>query len=283
MCRSDVRAAGQPSPSGVLSKEENMSNFKDRTVGNNFKVVYNGEVYSAQIDRSNSSMHENTTDEEGNTVVKKLNAANLNAAFAEKQDRLIAGQGIEIEGNTVNTSHTFQYDSLVLPLNDTTVYAVNNQAWEMTYKSDSIAKGGFYIKKLSEGKNCSAEFELENMHFTAADSDPTVAVKFVGNQTIHCLFRLKKSAARIVNNSWKTVGSITGVGALMPVVQGNDSVKVRVVRIDQGNGKDVFSFFFNGNKIGEIEMDLLGYSTVSIGTVGCKADKIKHWRFEHIG
>lgn len=215
---------------------------------------------------------------EGGTL---LNAETLNAAFAEKQDVLTAGDGITIENGKISANCDFSPFAENISAAD---YVVNYKNWQAKARSISDINYGIHYPALSDCyyDSFSVEFTLENMHFTTADTDPTAMVRWnSGTERQFALFHLKRDRINIVSASWKSLGTAT---PSIPRVADGNSVRVRLIRLKNADGTYNFVFFMNGSKLGEIKnVADINVGEIGFGTIGCKPEAIRDWKIRKLG
>ena len=217
-----------------------------------------------------------------------LNAENLTAAFEEKQDALIFGNGIDKNSSNrltlVKNELICDYTRLaqdLIPFD-----ACDSQLDKAHWTScpaypDSFDWGAHYLNHVGEaGKKYSSfdlSFEVRDIHCDLnRDSDPTVAVCLNdddGEKTIFILFGFVHGRIRVIASSdWMNIFMAENIS--YPAQNGEyENMKLRVLRCNGENGTQHYSVFIND----ELKMafdsleTITDCSDISIGTIGCKA------------
>lgn len=218
-----------------------------------------------------------------------LNAYNINNAFAEKQDKLTAGAGIEINDNVISLKeerHGIGYEHIAQDITGINFMAeINKTEWKATPESTSPLYGAWYFYQVDnadiEYSDAIVEFEVSDIIYdTSIDADPTACVRFSSaNGNILCSYNFVKNRVVLRKGSdWSEYGRASvsfesNSGVFSPF-------KVRVCRRKLANGNFKYRMYLNGNLCHEMEIeDNYDYASIKIGTIGCKAT-LKYWKAE---
>lgn len=217
-----------------------------------------------------------------------LNAENLTAAFEEKQDALIFGNGIDKNSSNqltlVKNELICDYTRLT---QDLIPFGACDSQPDKAHRTscpaypDEFIWGEHYLNHMSAaGKKYSSfdlSFEVRDIHCDLnRDSDPTVAVCLNdddGEKSVFILFGFVHGRIRVVASSnW--MGMFTTENISYPAQNGEyENMKLRVLRCNGENGAQHYSVFINDEL--KMEFDSLetitDCSDISIGTIGCKA------------
>lgn len=260
--------------------------FTDRTKQDKFII----KDISAQTEKTAVISREQDTS--ANKSGTALNAANLNKAFAEKQNKLIPGKGIGISDNNIIYATLAGYAPLAATISADN-YTVNYSAWKAAPKSSYYEYGKHY---LAEFINSSFKFAEADITFTASDinygtatdADPTVVVKFEDSdneKSVYCVFGFIKKRVRLIKGKdWKPMG----VKENIAFPEENGIIKpfeIKIIRKMTGSGLFAYRFFLNDNYLAEFyETDAeqaINFNAVKIGTIGCRAT-ITGWKADGI-
>lgn len=267
-----------------VSGQENV--FEVERVGESNGTPLNAQTLNEALDKKQNKLVAAT--DGGITLVGNeisLSADIKNRIF-NNQNKLQAGAGISIRDGVISAtgeSHP-DYSSVVPEIGGIIGYTKYFNDWKMVADDPSdIAYGKEYGAMIGYEDKFALEFRLDDMHFSDLDTDPTVMIRIDGVKSVYCLFRLKKGTVRIVDAStWKNIGSSLNCSGKMPVVLSGDNISVKVERIVFGED-EWYSFYFNGEYLGDLTIPAVGGGRLKFGTIGCKAAVVRDWKIRRIG
>ena len=266
-------------------QEEKSTVFKDREVQypNRYTIT------KFNQDGSSESIVANIVGDHG-TIIQEgtpINAETLNSALNEKQDKLIAGAGIEIKDNTISALvplNGFGYEHIaqdIIPRFNSIVDMTN---WSAVPSSTSFNYGEAYVYDVENSmiKYCdfSVDFEVSDVYYNVnIDADPTIIVRIKNEEGnyIVCQYAFVKNRAVLRKGSnWSEYFAVSDVHSNVT----NGFCKMRVCRKNKNDGSSVYQIYLDNVLVLEQNItDNYNHSAIQIGTIGCKAT-IKYWKVD---